>query len=202
MTATGDRATLIVPGWQGSGAQHWQSWLENQLTAVGRTSRRPDFADLEHPDLDDWLTALRRALQSWPSGEFDVVAHSLGAVLWLHHAVDPGDSPRPDRVLLVSPPSPTTAIPEIAAFYPPPLDAVAVNLAAASTELVAGDDDPYLLEGIATAYGRPLHLEPIVIERGGHLSANSGYGPWPAVLEWCLNRGSKFRAIRNGQRCL
>ncbi len=177
--------TLIIPGWQGSDDDHWQSWLEHELHAAGRVTRRPPFADLHNPDLDDWLTALRSSLSRLPNEGFDVVAHSLGAVLWLHHAAGQPETPRPARVLLVSPPSPQTAIPELAAFYPPPFAAAAVGRAATGTFLVAGDDDPYLTEGIVAAYAEPLGLSSAVVEGGGHLSANSGYGPWPAVLDWC-----------------
>ena len=77
--------TLVLPSWQGSGPGHWQTWLEEQLHAAGRRTLRPDFADLDHPDPADWLRALRAALAGLPSDTFDVVAHSLGAVLWLHH---------------------------------------------------------------------------------------------------------------------
>ncbi|HEY7011046.1 MAG TPA: alpha/beta hydrolase [Jatrophihabitantaceae bacterium] len=177
--------TLIVPGWRGSGEDHWQTWLEQELTANGRGARRPDFADLDAPQLPDWRAALRAALRDLPPDGFDVVAHSLGAVLWLHHVADPGDSPRPARVLLVAPPSPHTDIPEIAAFFPPPLDIDALRHAADGTVLVAGDDDPYLPEGIADAYGRPLKIATTVVPNGGHLNPEAGYGAWPAVLDWC-----------------
>src|SRR5581483_8123683 len=106
--------TVVIPGWQGSGPGHWQTWLEEQLQADGRTTCRPGFADLDRPELADWLAGLRAVLAELPADGFDVVAHSLGAVLWLHHAAAPGDAPRPARVLLVAPPSPATTIPEIA----------------------------------------------------------------------------------------
>jgi len=177
--------TVIVPGWQGSGDGHWQSWLEDELRAAGRQTLRPQFTDLDNPDFDDWHAALRRSLDTLPADGFDIVAHSLGAVLWLHHVVEPGDTPRPARVLLVAPPSPRTSIAEIAAFFPPPLHIDALRNGAGGTVLVAGDDDPYLPEGIAAAYGLPLEMATTVIPTGGHLSTNTGYGPWPAVLDWC-----------------
>lgn len=176
---------VVIPGWQGSGPEHWQTWLEQQLAEAGRDTRRPAFADLDHPQLGDWLSELRAALRDLPADGYDVVAHSLGAVLWLHHVTDVGDAPRPARVLLVSPPSPHTAIPEIATFYPPPLDIDAVRRGADGTALVAGDNDQYLPEGIADAYSRPLKIATTVIDGGGHLNEKSGYGPWPAVLSWC-----------------
>lgn len=184
--------TVVLPGWQGSDGRHWQTWLEQQLAEGGRSTVRPAFADLNRPDLAQWLAALRETLASLPADGFDVVAHSLGAVLWLHHVADPGDSPRPSRVALVSPPSPATSIAEVAAFYPPPLSVEAVRRGAGGTVLVAGDDDPYLLEGIATAYGLPLDVATAVVPSGGHLSVATGYGPWPAMLDWCRRDNLQF----------
>jgi uncharacterized protein len=177
--------TVVIPGWQGSGDGHWQTWLEEQLRAAGRETRRPAFTDLDNPDPADWLRALRATLAGLPADGYDVVAHSLGAVLWLHHVAAPGAAPRAARVVLVAPPSPSTDIPEIAAFFPPPLDMDTVRDEADGTVLVAGDDDPYIPEGIATAYGLPLKIATTVIPNGGHLNVDAGYGAWPAMLDWC-----------------
>ena len=178
-------ATVVVPGWQGSGEGHWQTWLAAQLVEAGREVRYPEFADLDNPDLDDWISALRRSLAGLPDDGFDVVAHSLGAVLWFHHVATGSDSPRPARVLLVSPPSPTTTIPEIASFFPPPLDIDAVRHAADGTVLVASDNDEYIPEGIQAAYAVPLKIATTIVPNAGHLNTESGYGEWPNVLDWC-----------------
>jgi predicted alpha/beta hydrolase family esterase len=155
------------------------------LHAAGRETHRPQFTDLDQPDLADWLPALRATLADLPPDGYDVVAHSLGAVLWLHHVADPGSAARAARVLLVAPPSPRTAIEEIAPFFPPPMDVDTVRHGADGTVLVAGDDDPYLPEGIAAAYGVPLKIPVTVVPGGGHLNIDAGYGEWPAVLDWC-----------------
>jgi serine hydrolase len=183
---------VVVPGWNGSGEGHWQTWLEQRLTEDGRETRRPAFADLDHPDLSDWLAALRDCLALLPADGYDVVAHSLGAVLWLHHVADPGDSPRAARVALVSPPSPATTIDEIAAFFPPPMDVDPVRRGADGTVLVAGDDDPYLPEGIGAAYALPLRIATTVVPGAGHLNTESGFGEWPAVLDWCRRDNLAF----------
>ena len=184
--------TLVVPGWQGSGEGHWQTWLEAELAEAGRETRRPEFADLDHPQLAQWLDALHAAADGLPADGYDVVAHSLGAVLWLHHAVTPGDMPRPARVALVSPPSPGSEVPELAEFLPPPLDLDAVRAAADGTVLVGGADDPYCPEGIAAAYGLPLKMATTVIPEGGHLDPAAGFGPWPAVRDWCRRDNLAF----------
>ena len=177
--------TVIVPGWQGSGEGHWQHWLAGELRAAGRQVHVPAFADLDRPDLAQWLAALRSTLAGLPADGYDVVAHSLGAVLWLHHVATPHEAPRPARVVLVAPPSPATTLPEIAAFFPPPLDVDALRRSADGSVLVGGDDDPYLPEGITAAYGLPLKIATTVVPGGGHLNPEAGYGPWPAVLDWC-----------------
>jgi predicted alpha/beta hydrolase family esterase len=184
--------TVVIPGWNGSGPDHWQTWLEEQSALVERPTVRPAFADLDAPDLQGWLAALRATLADLPADGYDVVAHSLGAVLWLHHVATPNESPRAARVALVSPPSPTTAIAEIAEFFPPPLDIDTVRRGADGTVLVAGSDDPYLPDGIAAEYGLPLKMATTVIDGGGHLNDSSGYGPWPAVLDWCGRNNLAF----------
>jgi len=183
---------VVVPGWNGSGEGHWQTWLEQRLAEDGRSTRRPAFADVDHPDLAEWLAALRTTLADLPADGYDVVAHSLGAVLWLHHVAAPGDSPRAARVALVSPPAPTTSYPEIAEFFPPPMDVDAVRHGADGTVLVAGDDDPYLPEGVGATYGLPLRIATTVVPGGGHLNTDSGHGEWPAVLDWCRRDNLAF----------
>ena len=183
---------MIVPGWNGSGPGHWQVWLADQLAEAGREVRWPDFPDVDHPDLADWLRALREGLDGLPEAGYDLVAHSLGAVLWLHHVMEPGDSPRPARVALVAPPSPHLQESAVQQFLPPPLDIDAVRHGAEGTLLIGGDADPHLPEGIAEAYGRPLKMATSVIEGGGHLNVDSGYGPWPAMLDWCRRDNLAF----------
>ncbi len=65
------------------------------------------------------------------------------------------------------------------------MDVDAVRRGADGTVLVAGDDDPYLPEGIAEAYGRPLKMATTVLPGGGHVNPDAGFGPWPSVLDWC-----------------
>jgi len=178
--------TVIVPGWQGSGPGHWQVWLGDQLAAAGREVIWPALPDVDNPELTGWLAALRAAIAPLPEVGYDVLAHSLGAVLWLHH-IAADDSPRPERVALVGPPAPEVlaGIAQIAGFADVPLDIDAVRRSAEGTVLVGGENDPYLPEGIATTYGRPLKMATTVIDGAAHLNVEDGHGEWPAALDWC-----------------
>jgi serine hydrolase len=178
--------TVILHGIGGSGPDHWQSWLTGQLEAAGRVVRYPQLPDPDAPQLPLWLAALGDALAGLPDDGFDVVAHSLGGLLWLHHALaDDGTAPRPARVALVGLPAPDLLPAEARSFAPIPLDIDSVRKASDGTVLVGGDDDPLCPGGIARVYGAPLKMAATVIEGGGHINVASGFGPWPAVLDWC-----------------
>lgn len=41
---------FIIPGYQGSGADHWQTWIETTQPNFHRIQQR----DWEHPDISEW----------------------------------------------------------------------------------------------------------------------------------------------------
>lgn len=185
-------AYLILHGWQNHRPKgHWQHWLTDRLRALGHDVDYPQLPDADDPDLEMWLAELRRRLDL--GGPRVVVAHSASVLLWLHAVarglVGDGDV---DRVLLVAPPSASVVVghPEIAEFAPPEGELTLPGV----TRLVAGDDDPYCPEGAGAVYGDPLGIPTEIIPGAGHLDLDAGYGPWPAVLEWCLDETTKLTA--------
>ena len=126
-----------------------------------------------------------------------VVAHSLGCVLWLREAAAIAPSRRVDRVVLVAPPCPGSAVAQLARFYPTETDREAVAHAARRTRLVCADDDPYCPgEGAARHWGEPLDLPVDLLPGAGHLNVEAGFGPWPAMEAWCLGRRDALTAER------
>ncbi|WRZ92801.1 alpha/beta hydrolase [Streptomyces sp. NBC_01007] len=181
------RAYLILHGWQNHRPEgHWQHWLAGRLGELGQHVVYPQLPDPDDPDLEVWLAEVARHLGALDGAERVVVAHSASAVLWLHAAARglPGLA-GVDRVLLVAPPSASVlaGLPEIAGFALAELDFTLPG----HTRLVAGDDDPYCPEGADTVYGDPLGVPTQILPGGAHLDMDAGYGPWPAVLEWCLD---------------
>ena len=182
-------AYLILHGWQNHRPEkHWQHWLADRLTALGHDVTYPQLPDPDDPDLDVWLDEATRHLEALPEGtERVVVAHSASALLWLHAVARGVDGPgSADRVLLVAPPSASVLArhPEVTAFTSPPLDGLPLP---GPTRLVAGDDDPYCPEGARTVFGDPLGIPTDILPGAAHLDLDAGYGPWPAVLGWCLD---------------
>jgi predicted alpha/beta hydrolase family esterase len=165
---------LILHGWQGSGEDHWQTWLAERLRADGHPTRYPGLPEPDHPHLEDWLAAL----EPLRTGGETVICHSLGCCLWLHHQAR-GGAPAA-RVLLVAPPCLDPPLPELADFFPVPRDpSVATN-----ARLVCSDNDPYCASA-AGVYGVRLGVEIDLLPGAGHINPDAGFGPWPAVLDWC-----------------
>ena len=183
---------LILHGWQGSGPDHWQTWLAARLREAGVPVRYPDLPECETPCPDRWGMALHeelRALATLEGEERVVCCHSLGCVLWLREAGRIAPALRVDRVALVAPPCPGAAVPELAKFYPVESDEPAIAAAAGETRLVCSDDDPYCPgAGAREAWGEPLRLVVDFIPGGAHLNTDAGYGPWPAMEDWVLGR--------------
>ncbi|HEX8079533.1 MAG TPA: alpha/beta hydrolase [Jatrophihabitans sp.] len=195
--------TVLLPDPFGAAEQDWQHWLAGQLSAAGRVVRVAAWPPPESADLAGCLAALRQSMAGLPDDGFDVLAHSAACLLWLHHAADTraadtasaaSGSPRPSRVALVAPPAPDRPLPAWDFLRPAPLAVDALRRAADGTVLVGGDNDPHCPGGVAPVYGAPLKMAATVIAGAGSLTAADGYGPWPAVLDWCGRDNLAFLA--------
>jgi predicted alpha/beta hydrolase family esterase len=116
-------------------------------------------------------------------GERIVLCHSLACLLWMRNARDT-DEQQADRVLLVAPGC-LYDVPAIARFSPDGVTAADLERAAPETLMVCSAPDPYCPESAPKAFpGVFPRIE--VVDDGGHLNPETGYGPWPAVEDWAL----------------
>ena len=174
---------LILHGLEGSGPDHWQSWLARRLREQGERVSYPDLPEPDTPRLDSWLEVLDRELRD--PQDCVVVCHSLACVLWLQHARRNVVAEPVERVLLVAPPSPSVELPA-RGFFPLSVEPADVARAARSTLVIWSDNDPYCPEGAERLYAEPLELPSRLLAERGHINPESGFGPWPAVERWCL----------------
>ena len=187
------RSFLILHGWQGSGPDHWQTWLAERLAAQGEDVRYPDLPEPDEPHAQAWEDALLTELTEL-RGAPTVVCHSLACLVWARAAARIARTRRSERVLLVAPPCPVTPIPGVRALYPTPLDPEAVAATADEARVVCSDADPYCPAGAERSFARPLGLPIDILPGAGHLNTEAGYGPWPAVEAWCL-KGEPIRSL-------
>jgi predicted alpha/beta hydrolase family esterase len=168
---------LILHGLEGSGPEHWQTWLAERLRGRGLDVRYPGLPDAGAPRLDAWLEALAAELAVLPRASTTVLCHSLGSLLWLHHEGEPVG-----RELLVAPPQPDEEVPPAVGFRPVP----APRSAARETRFVCSTDDPWCPPGRSQALADAVDAPVDWLVNAGHVNADAGFGPWPALEAWCL----------------
>lgn len=156
----------------------------------------PQLPSPSSPALDEWLAVLHGELAQLGVGERVVVAHSCSVALWLLAAPEITAEERVDRVALVAPPGPSAFVAPYRAFLPVGINESAVVRASRQRPIVVtSDNDPYCPEGIDAykgIYTDALGLQHHVISGAGHISVDDGYGPWPDILAWCLEKRSDW----------
>ncbi|MCP1313881.1 MULTISPECIES: alpha/beta hydrolase [unclassified Halomonas] len=163
---------LIVPGWHGSDADHWQSHWQSRLINSSRTR----VESWSHPERNDWIEALNRAV-SGASAPVVLVAHSLGCITVAHWAGrHPNLTHRIKGALLVAPADVErgSVSQHLVDFAPIPL----APLPFASLVVGSTNDPAASLERIqhfANAWSSALH----VIQGAGHINTQSGHHQWP-----------------------
>ncbi len=184
-------AFVLLHGLDGSGPDHWQTWLSQRLADSGEDVRFPVLPDATDPQPDVWDGAVRAEVGA-AGPDCTVLCHSLACLTWLRIA-SAGDRRLAHRVALVAPPH-TTDVAAVVRFKPARLMPKAVHVAADETRIVWAPDDPYCPGGAAKAFGAPLRISGDRIERGGHLNTDAGYGPWPALEAWARGQSRHIAA--------
>src|SRR5580698_2118001 len=175
LPASLDKASvLVIPGWNGSGAGHWQTLWEQNYTRF----RRVEQHNWTRPARSDWIGQIGADLDRATSPTF-LVAHSLGCLAVAHWAAEAGR--KTDRVagaFLVAPPSLTQSDlcpAQLTDFLPMPLDRLPFP-----SMLVASENDPYLPIEIAARLSASWGSRFVNVGWQGHINVASGHGPWPA----------------------
>jgi predicted alpha/beta hydrolase family esterase len=154
--------TLIVPGLNGSGPDHWQSWFQRQIPDCVRVIQ----SDWSDPDLPRWSAKLRREVNR-VAGRVIVVAHSFGCLAAVQTAFD-----YPELVaglMLVAPADPARfALDRTMPARPLGVPSV----------LVASTSDPWMSFGRACDWAHKWGAQLINLGAVGHINVASGHGEW------------------------
>ncbi|MEP3278168.1 MAG: alpha/beta hydrolase [Stappiaceae bacterium] len=171
---TSDASVLIVPGYKGSGPDHWQSRWEAKLSAAHRVEQK----DWETPHLRDWIDTLVTAVNRAEKPVI-LVPHSLGVAAVIR-AVSNFQTGKVVGAYMVGLPD-VESITHVPAalqhFGPLPTDPLPFP-----SRLIASRNDPYCAfaraEHFAHAWGSHFQDAGEV----GHINEESGHGPWPEGL--------------------
>lgn len=166
---------LILHGWGGSDAPHWQAELAAEIAKNYGTVSFPLLDNCHFPSKNRWVTQIMQIIKEFKPDT--VVCHSLANTLWFWLCEEDGMS-TVERLFMVSPPSLNTEEKTIRTFFPAPMPS---SLHAKEVHMFVSDNDPWVsvaeAEKIASHYDIPLS----VIEEAGHINADSGYGKWEMI---------------------
>jgi predicted alpha/beta hydrolase family esterase len=165
---------LILPGWQGSGADHWQTHWEMRYGY-----QRLEQHDWQRPLRGDWMMRLEETLlaRDGLAPPLVLIAHSLGCHLVTAWAAISRQQHRVRAALLVAPPD--IEVPAVAGMLHSWSPIVLERLPFAS-RVIASSDDPFAplhrSIGWADAWGSAC----VCIGKAGHINAEAGFGQWEA----------------------
>lgn len=163
---------LIVPGWQGSADEHWQSHWQRSLP----DSARVEQADWMAPRLDDWVAELARCIASDPRPTI-LVAHSLGCITVAHWAAcAPAELLQWVRgALLVAPADVQRSnCPQALQNFAP----IARQLLPFPSQLVGSDNDSAASAARALELAADWGSEAVILRGAGHINVQSGHRYW------------------------
>lgn len=163
---------LILPGWQGSPDDHWQSHWQRCLPNASRVEQ----VDWHSPSPQAWVAALEREVSA-ADGALILVAHSLGCITVARWAAQaPRASLRKVRgALLVAP----------ADVERPGCPAALQSFAAIPRErlpfpslLVGSDNDHAASAPRAQQLARDWASQVVILPGAGHINVTSGHQRW------------------------
>lgn len=163
---------LIVPGWQGSPEDHWQSHWHSTLP----NSARVEQADWLTPQRQDWVAALEQAIAA-DEAPVILIAHSLGCITVAHWAAqaNPALLRRVRGALLVAPADVErpACSPALRNFAPIPMRTLPFP-----SQVVTSDNDPAVSAPRAMQLARAWGAEAGVLGGAGHINVKSGHRRW------------------------
>jgi len=165
---------FIIPGYQGSGADHWQTWIESTQPNFHRIQQR----DWDNPDIIEWADNIDKAIADYDPESVVLVAHSLGCITvaeWVKRY-----NRRVKAALLVAPPDVDVIRDKVDSNLVKELPTQRIPF---RTTLVASTNDPWMSIERAEYYAHNWGSEFINIGEAGHINSLSGYGEWYEGLE-------------------
>lgn len=165
-----DAAILIVPGYQNSSPDHWQTRWQSRLSSA----RRVEQVSWEKPEREEWTAAVAQTVNG-ADKPVVLIAHSLGVAAAVQ-AIPLFRRPVAGAFLVAPPDVANPAIrPKHLMTFGPwrrePLPFPAIVVASRTYPYCAFD----------TAKNIAADWRALFLDAGdaGHINAESGHGPWP-----------------------
>jgi len=173
---------LILHGWGGSDAPHWQAELASEIAKDYGTVSFPLLNSCHFPSKNRWVKQVKQILIDFKPDT--VVCHSLANNLWLW-LCEESDKVDVDRLFMVSIPSLKTKEKTIKAFFPCPLPN---DIHAKEVHMIVSDSDPWVKLPEAKEMASHFSASLTILENAGHINADSGYGKWELIEKLVMKK--------------
>ena len=172
---------LVLHGWGGSDAPHWQAELAAEVAKNYGTVSFPLLDNCHFPSKNRWVRQVKAILEDFRPDT--VVCHSLANTLWFWLCQENIESI--ERLFMVSPPSLKTDEQTIKTFFP---CEVPENIHAKEVHMIVSDNDPWVNLDEAKNIATQINATFTTIPNAGHINADSGYGKWELIEELVLEK--------------
>ncbi len=173
---------LILHGWGGSDAPHWQAHLALEIAKNYGTVSFPLLDNCHFPSKNRWVKQVKQILKNFKPNT--VVCHSLANNLWMW-LCEEDDMIEIDRFFMVSVPSFNTKEKTIKTFFPCPLPK---NIYAKEVHMIVSDDDPWVKLDEAKNIASHYNATFTTIKNAKHINGDSGYGKWELIEKLVMDK--------------
>lgn len=171
----------LLPGWQNSGPEHWQSHWEREFGF-----KRIEQSDWDWPRRGDWMARLDEVLLQDPrlsgpnAAKAVLVAHSLGCQLVASWAEHSQHTHRVGAALLVAPPDTErdSAPPQLHNWRP-----IRRRRLPFASLAVISSDDPYCEAARGAQMAADWGSQVVMPGALGHINSASNLGAWLEGLD-------------------
>ena len=176
--------TVIVPGVGGSEAQHWQSWLQQQLVSSSRVQQK----HWDRPVLNEWVAQFVKTVAAIKS-PVQIVAHSFGCLTSVAALAEHAElRAKVKNLILVAPANPARfGESGFAEHSQSNYSAYFQQLKlAVPTRLLISENDPWLSFTDAQSLAQAWQVTPINLGQVGHINVASGFGAFPEIYDYLI----------------
>jgi hypothetical protein len=165
---------FIIPGYQGSGENHWQTYFENTQSNFQRINQK----DWENPDISEWIENIDNVIEGYDPSSVVLVAHSLGCLTVAEWSKKYKRDIK--GALLVAPPDAELLQSKLQRKLFEQIPNEKINT---KSIVVASSNDHWASIDLAKFYAENWGSEFINIGNAGHINNLSGFGEWEQGLE-------------------
>ena len=181
------KTAIIVHGWEGSSQSDWMPWAKAALEKEGVKVMIPDMPHTEAPEIGEWVEYLKSIVEA-PDKDTYFIGHSIGCQAILRY-LETLTAPVGGAIFvagwfnlinLEGPEAEAIAKPWIET----PMDFNKIKANLLRSIIILGDNDPFVpYKETKKQFEERLGSEVITIAKGGHITGDDGFGPFPQFVE-------------------